>query len=135
MLCLHEVGHEVDKAAWVKSDHLIKDGIIMETEKMPQVVGTNEIAHLLGDGTVRISFNQRKWLMIQSYECACPLTHLQVPYYSLQQPRIWMDICNVEIDEIPGAEHREILGDDRFLKILLDCVTQPIATSEVTASG
>jgi hypothetical protein len=96
------VGHEVDKAAWVKSDHLIKYGIIMETEKMPQVVGTNEIAHLLGDGT---------------------------------QPRIWMDICNVEIDEIPGAEQREILGDDRFLKILLDCVTQPIATSEVTASG
>lgn len=103
------MGHEVDKAAWVKSDHLIKYGIIMETEKMPQVVGTNEIAHLLGDGTV--------------------------PYYSLQQPRIWMDICNVEIDEIPGAEQREILGDDRFLKILLDCVTQPIATSEVTASG
>jgi hypothetical protein len=57
----------VDKAAWVKSDdHLIKDGIIMETEKMPQVVGTNEIAHLLGDGMVRISFNQCKWLMIQS---------------------------------------------------------------------
>ncbi len=56
---------KVDKAAWVKSDdHLIKDGIITETEKMPQVVGTNEIAHLLGDGTVRISFNQRNALVL-----------------------------------------------------------------------
>lgn len=67
LLCLHEV----DKAARIKSDdHVIKDGIIMETEKSPQVVRTNEIAHLSGGGTVRISFNRCKWLMIQSYEWA-----------------------------------------------------------------
>mmetsp|Transcript_2867 Transcript_2867/g.5292 ORF Transcript_2867/g.5292 Transcript_2867/m.5292 type:complete len:227 (-) Transcript_2867:957-1637(-) len=79
----------VDKPARIKSDdHVIKDGIIMETEKTPHDVRTNEIAHLSGDGTVRISFNQRNWLMIQSYECACPLTHLQVPYYSLQHRRM-----------------------------------------------
>lgn len=41
----------------------------------------------------------------------------------------------MEIDELPQAEHREILADERFLKILLDYVTEPSDSSVAAASA
>jgi len=43
-----------------------------------------------------------------------------VPYWSLQVPKTWKNSCDVNIAEIVGAEHRAILNDKRFHKILLD---------------
>lgn len=102
MKCLHEV----DTSARIHSDVLeIKGGLILETNKTPQTISasnkeeSDSVVQRSGDGTV--------------------------PYYSLQQSRMWKGQCDVEIDEIPQAEHREILGDERFLNILLDYVTEP----------
>lgn len=99
MKCLHTV----DTSAKIDSHEFeIKDGLILETDKTPQTIAATNAGeedttmHRSGDGTV--------------------------PYYSLQQSRKWQGKCDVTIDEIPQAEHREILGDERFLKILLDYV-------------
>ena len=47
-----------------------------------------------------------------------------VPYWSLNYAKKWESpTCKVEIDEIPNAEHREILADSRFHKVLLDYCT------------
>ena len=92
--------HEVDESARIESDvYEIKSGLILETEKSPQSIGANEVVYRSGDGTV--------------------------PYYSLQQSRKWKDVCDLTIDELPQADHREILGDERFLKLLVDYVTEP----------
>jgi hypothetical protein len=44
-----------------------------------------------------------------------------VPYWSLSHAKTWSsENSQVLIDEIPNAEHREILNDSRFHKILID---------------
>lgn len=96
--------HEIDPSARIEStEYEMKDGLIIETPRTPQSIEDEEsdsMVHRSGDGTV--------------------------PYFSLQQCRTWKDNCEVEIVELPQADHREILGDERFLKILLDYVTEPI---------
>lgn len=74
--------------------HIIEDGVISETNKTPQ--------HLIGGGTQRISGDGT------------------VAYWSLQHCRAWRGKCDVTVHEIDKAEHREILNDKRFHKILLD---------------
>ena len=74
----------------------IQDGRIMETSKSPQIV-EGKIVHRCGDGTV--------------------------PYWSLQHCRTWKGACDVSIEEIEGADHRDILADPRFHTILIDYVT------------
>lgn len=82
--------------------HSINRGIILETSKSPQTViaadGKTVTQLKSGDGTV--------------------------PYWSLQHCRMWpgqgLAKCDVTVHEIDHAEHRAILNDDRFHKILLD---------------
>ncbi|KAL9180570.1 hypothetical protein ACHAXT_011023 [Thalassiosira profunda] len=74
--------------------HSIKDGVISETKKTPQSVIGGDVEQKSGDGTV--------------------------PYWSLQHCRTWKESCDVMVHEIPNAEHRAILNDKRFHKILLD---------------
>ena len=75
----------------------VTGGIIQETNETPQTIDGKTV-YCSGDGTV--------------------------PYWSLQQCRAWRRHCNVSIEEIEGAEHGEILADERFHKILVDYVTQ-----------
>jgi hypothetical protein len=78
-------------------------GIILET---PNVVYTSKAA----DGTA------------ETKRCCGDGT---VPYWSLSHVREWQsDDCEVTIDEIDGAEHREILADGRFHTILVDYITK-----------
>ena len=54
-----------------------------------------------------------------------------VPYYSLQHLKTWNgDSCNVSVEELEGAEHREIFADARFHKILVDYVTANATADE-----
>jgi len=47
-----------------------------------------------------------------------------VPYYSMDHCRKWQGLaCDVQVIELEGADHREILADERFHKIILDNVT------------
>ena len=86
----------------IKKTHTIKKGLIYETSKSPQTVidanGTSITEFKSGDGSV--------------------------PYWSLQHCRTWIDQgpakCNVTVHEIDSVEHRAILNDERFHKILLD---------------
>lgn len=103
MKCLHEV----DATARVETrDYAAKDGLVLEHMLTPQAClndgdkeGTNTVCRS-GDGTV--------------------------PYFSLQQSQMWKnDECDVSVVELPEAEHRAILADERFLKILLDYVIVP----------
>jgi len=92
----------LDKEARLTKDssntHVIKNGLISETNKTPQKVKrvghANETHWKSGDGTV--------------------------PYQSLQHCRAWEGSCDVTVHEIDSAEHRGILGDARFHKILLE---------------
>ena len=75
------------------------NGQIKETSKTLQKdLLTGEYVHKSGDGTV--------------------------PYYSLQQCQVWKKegSCDVQIEEIDGAEHRSILADERFHNFLLSYV-------------
>jgi hypothetical protein len=47
-----------------------------------------------------------------------------VPYWSLQHAREWIGQCDVTVDEIEGANHREILADERFHAVVLDYITK-----------
>lgn len=94
--------HELDPDARLDRRHTsfqIKHGSIMETDHTPQIVhGQTGTVQRSGDGTV--------------------------PYFSLQQCRQWQsETCQVQVHELPHAEHRDILGDERFLEILVDYVT------------
>jgi hypothetical protein len=90
------LGKEISKT------HSISKGIIFETSKSPQSVitedGTNITEFKSGDATV--------------------------PYWSLQHCRSWqgrgLAECEVTVHEIDSAEHRAILNDERFHKILLE---------------
>lgn len=97
----------LDKFASLDKDsaetHSIEKGLIRETSNTPQeVIGsdgtTTTKEYKSGDGTV--------------------------PYWSLQQCRLWQGRgvaqCEVTVHEIDKAEHREILNDARFHKILLE---------------
>ena len=41
----------------------------------------------------------------------------------MQHVKSWKDQCNVDVVELDGARHREILADERFHRILVDYVT------------
>jgi Lecithin:cholesterol acyltransferase len=43
-----------------------------------------------------------------------------VPYWSLSHFRTWEKDCQVTVDELEGAEHREILADKRLHDLLID---------------
>jgi hypothetical protein len=94
--------HELDPLARIESkDFRIEDGLILEMPQTPQILfgsDNKKVVRRCGDGTV--------------------------PYYSLQQCRRWGDECDVQVHELVEAEHREVLADERFLKILLDYVTE-----------
>lgn len=79
----------------VENGYVVEKGIVLETKSTVQPS--------LGDG--------------------CCSGDGTVPNYSLQHARTWGDSCNVTVKELPGAEHREILADERFHKILVDYVT------------
>lgn len=90
---------ELDENAKLPDDSLWlnDDGILFETKDTPQTVVDGDIVTCCGDGTV--------------------------PYWSLQHVNSWKDKCNVEVIELEGARHREILADERFHKLLIDHVT------------
>ena len=88
------------------SGHTLENGTLYEHAGTPQVdLRTGETVNRSGDGTV--------------------------PYYCLQQSSVWArEVENdpdtadrVRIEEIEGAEHRGIIADQRFHKLLLDYVT------------
>eukprot|EP00956_Cyclotella_meneghiniana_P032549 scaffold90081_cov79-Cyclotella_meneghiniana.AAC.1 len=86
----------------ISKTHAIKKGLIYETSNSPQKV-TN------ADGTTTTEFKSGDG---------------SVPYWSLQHCRTWIDRgpakCDVTVHEIDSVEHRAILNDARFHKILLD---------------
>jgi hypothetical protein len=95
--------HELDASVRLSANpgYNVKGGIIYEDKSTPQTLhGSNECIYRSGDGTV--------------------------PYWSLQHCRSWQGPCDVTVDEIEGAEHREILGDKRFHSILIDYVTEQV---------
>jgi hypothetical protein len=47
-----------------------------------------------------------------------------VPYWNLQHCETWRNKCEVSVNEIEGAEHREILADPRLHDILKKMLTQ-----------
>mmetsp|Transcript_6364 Transcript_6364/g.15050 ORF Transcript_6364/g.15050 Transcript_6364/m.15050 type:complete len:745 (-) Transcript_6364:627-2861(-) len=86
--------------------HKLEDGTLWEDYSTAQVdLLTGERIRRSGDGTV--------------------------PYYSLQQAQLWAKELRddpgagdrVKIEEIEGAEHRAMLSDERFHKILVDYLT------------
>ena len=82
----------------IKHGYVLDDGIIFETKDTPQMIAAEgRTVSCCGDGTV--------------------------PYWSLQHVRNWKDQCNVELTELDGARHREILADRRFHEVLIDYVT------------
>jgi len=90
---------ELDENAKLPDDSLWvnDDGILFETKDTPQTVVDEGIVTCSGDGTV--------------------------PYWSLQHVNTWKDKCNVEVIELEGARHREILADERLHELLIDHVT------------
>ena len=91
----------LDKNAILKNldGYTIEGGIISETKSASQtIVPSNGTAKKSGDGTV--------------------------PYWSLQHCRTWqgegVKKCDVKVYEIEGAEHRAILNEAKFHKILLE---------------
>jgi len=85
--------------------HVIKKGVISETSKTPQLIvggDPSKPVNTSGDGTV--------------------------PYFSLQHSRSWKGKgCDVTVHEIDKAEHREILNDERFHRLLLGIVQYDVA--------
>jgi hypothetical protein len=72
--------------------YVVQAGVLKETKKTPQLKktatveeGKEEHINVCGDGTV--------------------------PYFFLQHVRTWSNVFEVSIDELEGAEHREILID------------------------
>jgi Lecithin:cholesterol acyltransferase len=45
-----------------------------------------------------------------------------VPYWSLQHVREWAGTCEVQVEEIDGAKHRDILADERFHEFVINFV-------------
>ena len=97
--------YELDTSATLAQDatangYRIQKGILEETKKTRQaIVGSGETKTASGDGTV--------------------------PYYSLQHVRNWAkEGCEVQVTELDGAEHREILADKRFHDALLSYVVK-----------
>ena len=95
--------HELDSSARLTGkmarNFVIDKGVICETRDTPQsVAGSPDKREVRcsGDGTV--------------------------PYWSLQHCRTWSDRCQVTVDDLEGAEHRNILSDVRFHRVLLDYV-------------
>ena len=86
---------------------VLEDGILKETSNTPQT--------LCGPTNFRSSA-----LAKEMVRCSGDGT---VPYWSLQHVRTWGRQCNVSVTEIDGAEHREILNDNRFHQTLIDYVT------------
>lgn len=85
---------------------VVEDGIVKELPFTRQQISPGNYKHISGDGTV--------------------------PYWSLQHVQSWQNECNVSVEELEGAEHREILADPRFHEILLDYVcTKPLADESV----
>jgi hypothetical protein len=91
--------HRLDSSSRIKTSFKVggkslRGGVIMET---PESDGKN-CKKKAGDGTV--------------------------PYYSMEHCRNWQGIaCDVQIIELEGADHREILADERFHEIILKNVT------------
>ena len=94
-----ESRHVVDKSARLASRtslYQLKDGIVYETRETPQFV---------------IEGNKGKTLVYRSGDGT-------VPYWNLRHCRSWHGQCDVSVEEIDGAKHREILADVRFHRIL-----------------
>ena len=56
-----------------------------------------------------------------------------VPYWSLNHVEQWKTSCRVSVEELEGAEHREILADKRLHQILIDycCAKEEVAVDQV----
>jgi len=134
--------HELDKSATMKKNkdaYKIQNGIIMELKTSPQViVGPNLAEDRTYNHSDAVLSPPRSVLPVrlfnsQASEVKEHLTEGElvlrcgdgtVPYWSLQHCRTWQGACDVSIDEIEGAEHREILANSTFHKILVDYVSQ-----------
>lgn len=94
-----------DARLYSQEGYVLEDGVLKETKDTRQLLkgvpsGDETYVCRSGDGTV--------------------------PYWSLQHVRTWEKECHVSIDELEGADHREILADTRFHEILIDYVcTKP----------
>lgn len=98
--------HKLDTHATINTEtgFIVKGGILMETKETRQRVVFDErykdeqFRNSSGDGTV--------------------------PYWSLQHVNTWSNKCVVDIDEIEGADHREILADPRFHDVVIAYVRE-----------
>jgi len=89
----------------------LKQGIIFETPSTPQ-------SYLAYDNVGQITRKSRN--------CCGDGT---VPYWNLQHCQTWKNIVELSVDEIEGAEHREILADPRFHAILQKLLVKAIPES------
>ncbi|GKY96096.1 hypothetical protein MPSEU_000569800 [Mayamaea pseudoterrestris] len=98
--------HVLDASARLvpRASHRVMNGIIFETKTTPFCMDGSTTIRRSGDGTV--------------------------PYWSLQHVRSWASpTCNVQVNEIEGAEHREILANKKFQALLLDYVQWTVEQS------
>jgi hypothetical protein len=98
--------YTLDDAVCLDTDsdgYIVEDGILKETKGTQQLIKSSD----------RPSSKE-------SYKLTCG--DGTVPYWSLQHVRTWQNDCEVSIDELDGAEHREILADKRFHALLVDYV-------------
>lgn len=96
---------DLDKYAKLDGNHKgykLYSGILLETSKTKQIVASS-------DETEQTSYRR----------CSGDGT---VPYWSLSHCRTWDKQCHVDVKEIDGAEHREILADKRFHEAIVNYV-------------
>jgi hypothetical protein len=94
----------------------LKGGVIYETPKTPQIMDVNKPGNH--------KFEEKK-------KCCGDGT---VPYWNLQHCHIWKSsLEDLKVDEIEGAEHREILADPRFHDILQQHLVILNTTTSTTA--
>lgn len=104
-MCVKQL-HVLDKSATLKGldGYSNEGGIIRETKNTTQPIigsdGNFKTAKISGDGTV--------------------------PYWSLSHVKTWqgkgVKKCEVTVHEIDGVEHRAVLNEAKFHKILLDVI-------------
>lgn len=104
-MCVKQL-HVLDKSATLKGldGYSNEGGIIRETKRTTQPIigsdGNFKTAKISGDGTV--------------------------PYWSLSHVKTWqgkgVKKCEVTVHEIDGVEHRAVLNEAKFHKILLDVI-------------
>jgi len=114
-----DVGYVVRRSSGVvQKEGKVKPSLVLDTN----VRTKNADGYTTNEGTIRETRDtpQKNWSSGQTVHCSGDGT---VPYWSLSVPQQWLSqSCDVRIKEIEGKGpfHRDILGDQRFHRTLLE---------------